>query len=102
MLPMAFTTPCTATARAAFLPTEPSAARIERLRQKLFSVERATGLTGECGLPLELGIAVIDAALGGGLGCGALHEIAAERETQSPAATGFALAVTARAANPQR
>jgi protein ImuA len=88
--------------RAAFLPTQQSAALIDRLRQKLSSVERATGLTGECGAPLELGIAVIDAALGGGLSRGALHEIAAVRESEAPAATGFALAVTARCARKSR
>jgi protein ImuA len=100
MIPMADIT--TFTTRAAFLPAEPSVARIERLRQELSSVERATGLTGECAPPLDLGIAVIDAALGGGLACGALHEIAAVRESEAPAATGFALAVTARAAGKSR
>jgi protein ImuA len=88
--------------REAFLPIEPSAVLLDRLRQKLSSVERATGLTGECGAPLDLGVAVIDAALGGGLACGALHEIAAARETEAPAATGFALAVTARATRKSR
>src|SRR6266852_1321134 len=88
--------------REAFLPTEPSAVLLDRLRQKLSSVERATGLTGECGAPLDLGIAAIDAALGGGLACGALHEIAAVRETEAPAATRFALAVTARSAKKSR
>jgi protein ImuA len=88
--------------REAFLPIEPSAVLLDRLRQKLSSVERATGLTGECGAPLDLGVAVIDAALGGGLTCGALHEIAAGRETEAPAATGFALAVTARATRKSR
>jgi protein ImuA len=96
MIPMA------CTAREAFLPTEQSAVLVDRLRQKLSSVERATGLTGECGAPLDLGIAVIDAALGGGLACGALHEIAAVRETETPAATGFALAVTARSTRKSR
>jgi protein ImuA len=94
--------PTGATTGAAFLPRKPSAARIEGLRQKLSSVERATGLTGECCLPLDLGITVIDAALGGGLACGALHEIAAVRETEALAATGFALAVTARATRKSR
>jgi hypothetical protein len=88
------------TTRAAFLPTEQSAVLIDRLRQKLASVERATGLA--CGAPLDLGIATIDAALGGGLDSGALHEIAAARETETPIATGFALAVTARFARTSR
>ena len=70
--------------------------RIEELRQKLAAAERATGLSGEHGASFDLGIAAIDAALGGGLGGGALHEIAAVRESEASAATGFALAVTAR------
>jgi protein ImuA len=70
--------------------------RIEELRQKLAAAERATGLSGEHGASFDLGIAAIDAVLGGGLGGGALHEIAAVRESEASAATGFALAVTAR------
>jgi protein ImuA len=100
MIAMARTTACTI--REACLPTGPSGLLLERLRQKLSSVERATGLIGECGAPLDLGIAAIDAALGGGLACGALHEIAAVRESETPAATGFALAVTARFARNAR
>jgi protein ImuA len=88
--------------RAAFLSTEQPAVLIDRLRQKLSSVEQATGLTGECGTPLDLGIAAIDAALGGGLAGGALHEIAAVRESEVPAATGFALAAAARWARKSR
>src|SRR4051794_28490136 len=101
MIAMAsLTTACTI--REACLPTGPSGLLLDRLRQKLSSVERATGLIGECGAPLDLGIAAIDAALGGGLACGALHEIAAVRESETPAATGFALAVTARFARTVR
>jgi hypothetical protein len=55
----------------------------------------ATGLAGECA-SLTLGIPLIDRALDGGLGCGALHEIAAAREAETAAATGFALALAAR------
>jgi protein ImuA len=90
------------TTREACRPAGPSGLLLDRLRQKLSSVERATGLIGECGAPLDLGIAAIDAALGGGLACGALHEIAAVRESETPAATGFALAVTARFARSAR
>jgi protein ImuA len=39
---------------------------------------------------------VIDGALGGGLGSSALHEIAAAREAEVAAASGFALALAAR------
>jgi len=88
--------------REASLPIEQPAALIDRLRQQLSAAERATGLGCECSAPLDLGIAVIDAALGGGLACGALHEIAAVRETEAPAATRFALAVTARSAKKSR
>jgi len=68
---------------------------IAGLRQKLCTMEMATGLGGECA-SLALGIPLIDRALGGGLGCGALHEIAAAREAETAAATGFALALAAR------
>ncbi|MET0670276.1 MAG: hypothetical protein ABWY66_09785, partial [Xanthobacteraceae bacterium] len=55
---------------------EAPAALIDRLRQKLRAVEAATGLGVECAGAVALGIPPIDAALGGGLGTGALHEIA--------------------------
>jgi protein ImuA len=80
----------------ASLSSMPAAAPIERLRKKLSAAEKARGLTGECGRLVDFDIAAIDAALAGGLACGALHEIAALRPTEAPAATGFALAVTAR------
>jgi protein ImuA len=70
------------------------AVRIDRLRQELSSLESNAGLAGRGLAPL--GIEVIDAALGGGLACGALHEIAAASATQIAAATGFALALAAR------
>jgi protein ImuA len=59
-----------------------------------------TGLAGEVGSSLALGIPLIDGILGGGLGWGALHEIAAVRETELAAATGFALALTTRSNAP--
>jgi protein ImuA len=70
---------------------------IDRLRRKLSAAEAATGL-GHGAAPLTLGIPAIDATLGGGLSRGALHEIAAMRESETAAATGFALALAARAA----
>jgi protein ImuA len=73
-----------------------AAGRIDRLRRKLWALE--TGLAGECGAPLPLGIPIIDGALGGGLNYGAVHEIAATGETAMAAATGFALAPAARQA----
>jgi protein ImuA len=53
--------------------------------------------TGESpgGDVLPFGIAAVDATLGGGLPCGALHEIAAPRESKMAAAAGFALALAA-------
>jgi protein ImuA len=76
--------------------TEGPAALIDRLRQKLRAVETATGLGVDCAGAIALGIPPIDAALGGGLAAGALHEIAAARETETAAASGFALALAAR------
>jgi protein ImuA len=75
---------------------EEPAALIDRLRQKLRTVEAATGLGVECAGAVALGIPPIDAALGGGLVTGALHEIAAARETEIAAASGFALGLAAR------
>ena len=77
-------------------PAGTSAALIDRLRRNLYAVEAATGLPGDFRAPLALGIPAIDGDLGGGLSCGALHEIAAEREAETAAATGFALALAAR------
>src|SRR5215831_8869414 len=85
-----------ATARLDFPPAREPAARIDRLRQQLCALEAATGLVGDCGAPLTLGNPVIDGALGGGLSIGALHEIAAAREAETAAASGFALALAAR------
>jgi len=83
--------------RPAFSPSaDGPAARIERLRRTLCAAETAAGLAGESSVPLALGIPLIDDILGGGLGGGALHEISATRETEIPAASGFALALTAR------
>jgi hypothetical protein len=76
---------------------EGPAVRIDRLRRALCTAETATGLAGEVGVPLTLGIPLIDDVLGGGLSGSALHEIAATRETEIAAATGFALALAALA-----
>jgi protein ImuA len=90
-----------ATARRPFsAPGGEATARIDRLRRELWALETATGLAGEGGAPLALGIPEIDAALGGGLGRGALHEIAATGEAATAAATGFALALAARLVRP--
>jgi protein ImuA len=84
------------TARLDSSPAGEPATRIDRLRRQLCALEAATGLAGDCGAPLALGTPVIDGALGGGLSAGALHEIAAAREAETAAASGFALALAAR------
>jgi protein ImuA len=98
---MAATTPC------ASVSAEQPPARLERLRRTLCVTApslrvTATGagsgwrLVSDGGAVLALGIPAIDDILGGGLSCGALHEIAAAGETVTVAATGFALALAAR------
>ena len=68
---------------------------LEQLRQRLRALEKPAGI-GDGPGTLPLGIAAVDAALGGGLARGALHEIAAASEAHLAAATGFALALAAR------
>jgi protein ImuA len=63
---------------------------LEQLRQRLQTLQRSAGIEGDHGA-LPLGVAAIDAALGGGLARGALHEIAAPSEAHLAAATGFVL-----------
>jgi protein ImuA len=66
---------------------------IDQLRQRLQALEKPAALNGAPGC-LPLGVAGIDAALGGGLARGALHEIAAASEAHLAAATGFALGLS--------
>src|SRR5215831_10510529 len=75
-------------------PAEEAPVRIAELRRQLAALEPI--IAGECDALLALGNPVIDGALGGGLGLSALHEIAAARETDVAAASGFALALAAR------
>jgi protein ImuA len=63
---------------------------IEQLRQRLQALQKTTGIEDGPGA-LPLGVAAIDAALGGGLARGALHEIAAPSEAHLATATGFAV-----------
>jgi protein ImuA len=88
--------PMTTAARPSASPAGEPTARIDQLRRQLGALEAATGLAGDCGALFAFGTPVIDAALGGGLGGGTLHEIAAAREAEVPAASGFALALAAR------
>jgi protein ImuA len=92
--------PMTAAPRPSASPAGEPTARIDQLRRQLGALEATTGLAGECSALLALGTPVIDAALGGGLGGGTLHEIAAAREVT--AASGFALALAARSASWRR
>ena len=52
------------------------------------------------GRAVAFGIPSLEAALGGGLAIGALHEIAAASEAEIPAATGFALILAGRNPGP--
>jgi protein ImuA len=61
------------------------------LRQRLALIERDPGATEKDSPLLKFGIAEIDAALSGGLACGALHEIAIEREGEISLAMAFIL-----------
>jgi protein ImuA len=70
---------------------------IEQLRQQVLALQKAPGIVDGPGI-LPLGIPAIDAALGGGFLCGALHEISATGEAHFSAAAGFALGVAKRTA----
>ena len=72
---------------------------LDQLRQTLRALERPALLEdGAAALPL--GIPEVDAALGGGLSCGALHEIAALSEAHLPTATGFVAGIARAACAP--
>lgn len=74
---------------------------LDELRQRLTTLQKATGLDSDPGL-VPFGIAEVDAALGGGLAPGALHEIAAAGEPHLAAATGFTLGLAALPASSSR
>ncbi len=67
---------------------------LDQLRQRLQTLQKPPGIDHDPGT-LPLGIAAIDATLGGGLARGALHEIAASSEAHLAAATGFVLGLAA-------
>jgi protein ImuA len=73
---------------------------LPELRKILAALERPPGMEDDPG-SLALRIPPIDAALGGGLSRGALHEIAAASERHIAAATGFGLAVSALSSSHQ-
>jgi protein ImuA len=89
--------------RSIAISAEAACIRINRLRHELRMIE--AGFAADTPSPergLALGVPEIDAVLDGGFGRGALHEIAAAGESQIAAATGFALAVVALAAQGSR
>ena len=61
---------------------------LEQLRQRLRALEKPAGI-GDGPAALPLGIVAVDAALGGGLARGALHEIAAAERGASCRGDGF-------------
>ena len=65
------------------------------LRQALATLDNDKGFSLAEEESLPLGLPAIDAALGGGLACAALHELAPAAPAQFGAAAGFALAVAA-------
>jgi protein ImuA len=68
---------------------------LARLRQALGAKS-----VGESPALVPFGVAPVDDALGGGLEGGILHEIAAAREAEVAAASGFALLLAARTSGP--
>lgn len=70
---------------------------ISALRQALARIEAAR-LPGEAKL-FSFGEPAVDRALGGGLACGALHEVYAPQPAAMTAAAGFAAALALRAAS---
>src|SRR5690349_20397049 len=74
---------------------------LTQLRQQILALQKPPGSLNDPGL-LPLGLPSLDAALGGGLMRGALHEIAAAGEAHLPAAAGFALGVVRRSGSSSR
>jgi protein ImuA len=79
------------------LPAEPMEQHLSRLKRAISTVEDF-GDAQSC----PLGIAAIDAALGGGLVHGALHELSAATALHVGTAAGFALALAALAREPHK
>jgi protein ImuA len=70
----------------------PAKQQLSRLRK---TIAKSETLVDETRV-LPIGIAEIDAALGGGLNCGTLHELSAAAATHLGAAAGFALSLAVR------
>jgi protein ImuA len=74
-----------------------ASATLHRLRRTVAAIDAShAGPLDEGAQPLALGCDGIDAALGGGLGAGALHEVAPASALHAGAASGFVLALAAR------
>lgn len=76
------------------MPAEPSET-LHALRRTVADI--TAGLPGEDGRLISFGVTSLDAALAGGLACGALHEIGPAAPLHGGAAAGFAMAMAARA-----
>ncbi len=74
----------------------PRADTLRQLRHSVAQIEQTAHDLGHPRAPLALGVPCVDAALGGGLAFGALHELAPALPADNGAATGFALALAAR------
>jgi len=80
------------------VPIPPHPATLSRLRHLVAKADASGAAFPEDEPPLDLGVGAIDAALGGGLARGTLHEVFPVAPIQIGAATGFALALAQQAA----
>ena len=79
------------------LPAKPLEQQLSRLKRVISSAEHFGDVASR-----PLGVAPLDAALGGGLAGGALHELSAANALHVGTTAGFALALAARAREPQK
>jgi protein ImuA len=79
------------------LPAKPLEQQLSRLKRTISSAEHFGETASH-----PLGVTAIDAALGGGLAGGALHELSATTALHVGATAGFALALAALARAPQK
>ena len=86
------------------MPTHLAAEDLGSLRQAIAAIEAGCARDPRKAprLSVPLGIAPVDATLGGGLNCETVHEIVPASAGDLSAATGFALAVAARAGKARR
>lgn len=86
------------------MPTHLAAEDLGSLRRTIAAIEAGSARDPRKAprLSVPLGIASVDATLGGGLNCETVHEIVPAAAGDLSAATGFALAIAARAGKPRR